>query len=59
MDNADNDGNDVSNSGDALSNDTATAVEADQSLADELPRNHGKLILEQNRPYAIRQILDC
>ena len=42
----DNDGNDVSNSGDTGSNDAGTAMEADQSLADELPRNHGKLILD-------------
>lgn len=42
----DNDGNDVSNSGDTGSNDGGTAMEADQSLADELPRNHGKLILD-------------
>lgn len=42
----DNDGNDVSNSGDTGSNDAGTAMEADQSLADEPPRNHGKLILD-------------
>jgi len=37
----DNDGNDVPNSGDVT-----TIMAADQSLADELPRNHGKLILD-------------
>jgi len=42
----DNDDNDVSNSGDVDSSGTATAMEADQSLADELPLNHGKLILD-------------
>ncbi len=42
----DNDDNDVSNSGDAGSSGAATAMKADQSLADELRRNHGKLILD-------------
>jgi len=42
----DNDDNDVSNSGDVDSGDAATAMVADQSLADELPRNRGKLILD-------------
>ncbi|PXX05891.1 DDE family transposase, partial [Nitrosomonas ureae] len=42
----DNDGNDVSNSGDTGSNDGGTAMEAEQSLADEPPRNHGELILD-------------
>jgi hypothetical protein len=42
----DSDGNGVSNSGDVDSGDTATSMEAEQSLADEPPRNHGKLILD-------------
>ncbi len=42
----DNDDNNVSNSGDVGSSDAATALVTDQSLADELPRNHGKLILD-------------
>jgi len=42
----DNDDNDVSNSGAGDSSDAATAMEAAQSLADELLRNHGKLILD-------------
>lgn len=37
---------DVSNSGEVGSCDTGTAMEAEQSLADEPPRNHGKLILD-------------
>lgn len=41
----DND-HDVSNSGEVGSCDTGTAMEAEQSLADEPPRNHGKLILD-------------
>ncbi len=42
----DSDGNGASNSGNVVSNDTATSMETEQSLADELPRNHGKLILD-------------
>ncbi|WP_292994637.1 transposase [Nitrosomonas sp.] len=42
----DKDGNGVSNSGEGGSSDAATAMEAEQSSADELPRNHGKLILD-------------
>jgi len=42
----DNDDNGVSNSGDVDSSGAATATKAEQSLADELPRNHGKLILD-------------
>lgn len=41
----DND-DDVSNSGEVGSSGAATAMEAEQSLADEQPRNHGKLILD-------------
>ena len=41
----DND-DDLSNSGEVGSCDTGTAMETEQSLADEPPRNHGKLILD-------------
>jgi hypothetical protein len=42
----DSDGNGASNSGEVVSSDAATSMETEQSLADEPPRNHGKLILD-------------
>jgi hypothetical protein len=42
----DDDDDDVSNGGEVGSSDAATAMETEQSLADEPPRNHGKLILD-------------
>lgn len=41
-----NDDNDASNSRDAGSSDDAPSIVADQSLVDELPHNHGKLIID-------------